>query len=147
MHKKCKIDRRIDMETDIVAIRERKMRDLMSEVEKARDAASWPGEPIEVNDSNFESSIQRYNAVVVDCWAPWCGPCRMITPTIEALAKEYKGRVAFGKLNTDQSIATAGKFGIMSIPTLLFFKNGELVDRMIGAAPREIIEERLRKIL
>jgi len=135
------------MDEELVAIRDRKLRDLMSEIDQTKDKGNWPGEPVEVTDSNFESSMKDYEYLVVDCWAPWCGPCRMIAPTIEAMAKDYRGKVVFGKLNTDQNISTAQKYGIMSIPTLLFFKNGELVDRLIGAVPRQYIEEKLKSIL
>jgi len=135
------------MDEELLAIREKKLRDLMSEVESGKSMGDWPGEPIAVNDGNLDSAVKQYEVVVVDCWAPWCGPCRMIAPTIEQMSKDYRGKVVFGKLNTDESIGVATKFGIMSIPTLLFFKSGKLVDRLIGAVPREHIEERLKKIL
>ena len=135
------------MDEELVSIRERKKRDFMAEMNQAKDKASWPGVPVEITDSNFESNAKQYSSLVVDCWAPWCGPCRMIAPTVEALAKDYKGKVAFGKLNTDENMSISTKFGIMSIPTLLFFKNGQLVDKMIGAVPRQQIEERMKKIL
>jgi thioredoxin 1 len=83
----------------------------------------------------------------VDCWAPWCGPCRMLSPLIDELASDYKGKVVFGKLNTDNNRGIAGKFGIMSIPTLLFVKNGKLIDTVIGVVPKEIIESKLRKYI
>jgi len=106
-----------------------------------------PDTPIEITDSNFESNLKQHKILIVDCWAPWCGPCKMIGPTVEAMAKDYKGRAVFGKLNTDENIQIASKFGIMSIPTLLFFKNGQLVDKTIGALPRQMIEEHLNKLL
>jgi thioredoxin 1 len=106
-----------------------------------------PNSPIEVTDENFSSIIQEYDFMVVDCWAPWCGPCRMLSPVIEELAKDYEGKVVFGKVNTDNNRGVAGKFGIMSIPTLLFIKNGKLVDTIIGAVPREVIESKLRKYI
>jgi len=105
------------------------------------------GEPIEVTDASFDSILKNHNILVIDCWAPWCGPCRMIAPTIEALAKDYKGKVVFGKVNTDENMQLSMKFGIMSIPTLLFFKSGQLVDKSVGALPRSQIEERLKKLL
>ena len=135
------------MDEELVSIRERKKRDLMAEINQGKDKASWPGAPVEITDSNFESNVKQYTSLIIDCWAPWCGPCRMIAPTVEALAKDYKGKVAFGKLNTDENVGISTKFGIMSIPTLLFFKNGQLIDKMIGAVPRQQIEERMKKIL
>lgn len=104
-----------------------------------------PNSPIEISDENFSSIMQEYDFLVVDCWAPWCGPCRMLSPVIDELAKDYEGKVVFGKLNTDENRGVATKFGIMSIPTILFIKNGKLVDTVIGAVPREIIESKLRK--
>jgi len=85
--------------------------------------------------------------VVVDFWAEWCAPCLMLAPTLDALAREYAGKVVFGKLNVDENRQTAAKYGIMSIPTLLFFKQGRLVDRVIGAVPKQIIEQRLRRLV
>ncbi|MGD9962942.1 MAG: thioredoxin [Thermoplasmata archaeon] len=100
-----------------------------------------------MTDSDFEETVKKYPMVVVDCWAPWCGPCRMLTPTIEAMAKDFKGKVVFAKLNTDESVETAGKFRIMSIPTLLYFKGGKLVDKSVGALPRPMLESQLKKHL
>jgi thioredoxin 1 len=135
------------MDEEIIAIRQKKMREIMAIAEKEKERANWPGTPIEITDANFDSIIKQYSSLVIDCWAPWCGPCRMLAPTIETLAKENKGRVVFGKLNTDENTAIATKFGIMSIPTLLFFKNGKLVDKMIGAVPKQYIEQKIEKIL
>ncbi len=99
-----------------------------------------------VTDGNFEEFIKSNDVAVIDCWAAWCGPCRMLSPVIEELAKEKKD-VAFGKLNVDENRATPMKYGIMSIPTLLYFKDGQLVDKTIGARPKRSIEDRLEKIL
>jgi thioredoxin 1 len=85
--------------------------------------------------------------MVVDCWAPWCGPCRMVAPIIEELARDYAGKVVFGKLNVDENPQTATRFGIMSIPTMLIMMNGKEIDRIIGALPKHSIEERIRKHL
>ncbi len=103
--------------------------------------------PIEVTDENFASVVQEYDLTIVDCWAPWCGPCKMLSPVIDELAGDYEGKVVFGKLNTDMNRGMSAKFGIMSIPTLLVFKNGRLVDTMIGAVPRHMIEDKIRKYL
>ena len=131
------------MSSDIEAIRQKKMDEMMQRAGSGGNG--WPETPVQVNDDAFESFVKKYPKVVVDCWAPWCGPCRMLSPTIDALSKEMKGEVAFGKLNTDDNYGTAGKFKIMSIPTLLFFKDGELVNKMVGAAPRALVEQEIRK--
>ena len=99
----------------------------------------------DVTDDMFEEFIQSNEIAVVDCWAAWCGPCRMLSPVIEELAKENDG-VSFGKLNVDQNRATPMRYGIMSIPTLLYFKDGQLVDKTIGALPKAAIENRLERI-
>jgi thioredoxin 1 len=99
-----------------------------------------------VTDGTFEEFIKSNDVAVIDCWAAWCGPCRMLSPVIEELASENSD-VAFGKLNVDENRATPMKYGIMSIPTLLYFKNGQLVDKTIGALPKPAIENRLERIL
>lgn len=105
------------------------------------------GKPIEITDRNFQEIITKNNLVIVDCWAPWCGPCKMIAPSIDELAKRYAGKVVFAKLNTDDNQETAIKFGIMAIPTLLFFKGGKLVDKTVGALPKNAIEGQVKKHL
>jgi len=105
-----------------------------------------PDKPLEVNDANFEEIVIKHKNVAIDCWAPWCGPCLMIAPVIEELAKELKGKVVFGKLNVDENQRTAMRFNIMSIPTILLFKDGKLVDRIIGAMPKEFIVEKLKSL-
>ncbi len=101
---------------------------------------------VNITDDEFDNIIQKDSLVVVDCWAPWCGPCRMIGPVIDKLSEEYEN-VTFGKLNTDENTGVAMKFQIMSIPTLLFFKNGEMVDRIIGVVPKEQIDSVVKKHL
>ncbi|MEM3004735.1 MAG: thioredoxin [Candidatus Bathyarchaeia archaeon] len=91
--------------------------------------------PVRVTDATF-SEVVRRGLVLVDCWAEWCGPCRMIEPTIEELARQYAGRVTFAKLNVDENPETASRFGVMSIPTLLLFKESRLVDTIVGAASK-----------
>ena len=103
--------------------------------------------PLELTDSTFTEFVQNNPFVVVDCWAPWCGPCLMVAPIIEELAKEYAGKIVFGKLNVDKNPITASRYQIMSIPTLLVFRNGKLVDTIIGAMPKEMLEARITRFL
>jgi len=103
----------------------------------------WPNTPIHVTDADFDQQVKNYETIVVDCWAPWCGPCRMLTPIIEELAKEMQGKIVFGKLNVDENQQISMKYNIMSIPTLLVFKKGKLIDQMVGALPKEILKKKL----
>ena len=103
---------------------------------------------IEVNDQNFESEVLKCGMpVVVDFWAPWCGPCRMLAPVTEKLAEEYPGRVKFCKLNVDENPDMARKYQVMSIPLLLFFKDGKQVDSILGAVPESIIQPKIKVLL
>jgi len=104
----------------------------------------WPDTPIHLLDADIDETIKKYPMLVIDCWAPWCGPCRMIGPIIEELAKEMKGKIVFGKLNVDENQQTSMKYKIMSIPTMLIFKNGALVDQFVGAIPKEMLIQKLR---
>jgi len=104
-----------------------------------------PDTPLKITDADIEDNIKKYETIVIDCWAPWCGPCRMVHPIIEELAKEMHGKIVFGKLNVDENPMTSAKHQIMSIPTLLVFKNGNLVDRIVGAMPKETLKERIEK--
>jgi thioredoxin 1 len=104
----------------------------------------WPDTPVHLLDADIDENIQKYPIIVIDCWAPWCGPCRMIGPVIEELAKEMQGKIIFGKLNVDENPQTSMKYSIMSIPTMLVFKDGKLVDRFVGAMPKEMLLQKLR---
>ena len=106
-----------------------------------------PTEPVIVTDKNFKEALEKYPSVYVDFWAPWCGPCRMVGPIIEELAKEYEGKVAFLKLNVDEEQLTAAAFSVMSIPNMKIFKNGEEVENLIGAMPKFMIKEKIDKYL
>jgi thioredoxin 1 len=133
------------MSTEVEDIKQRKLQEMMEK--SSAGGGGWPTAPVQVTDSSFEEFVKKYPKVVVDCWAPWCGPCRMLSPTIDALAKDMNGSIAFAKLNTDDNYGTAGKFRISSIPTLLFFKDGQLVNKMVGAGPRAVVEQEIRKSL
>jgi len=103
--------------------------------------------PIELNKSNFDEVIKNNKVVMVDFWAPWCGPCRMIAPIIDELAQEYEGKAVIAKVNTDEEQDIAIQYGIRSIPTILFFKDGELVDQMVGAASKDVFKQKLDALL
>ena len=104
---------------------------------------NMPNTPIKITDADFNENIGKYGTVVVDCWAPWCGPCQMLGPVIDELAKELQGKIVFGKLNVDENPQTSAKHQIMSIPTMLVFKDGNLVDKLIGALPKEALKAKL----
>ena len=100
--------------------------------------------PIILTDNNFDAEVTKNKLIVVDFWAPWCGPCRMVGPLIEELASEYAGKVAFGKLNVDENITVPSRFGVRSIPTLLVFKDGQAVDTIVGACPKPYLESKFK---
>ncbi len=107
----------------------------------------FPDEPLTADMSDINAILERWPNVVVDCWAPWCRPCLAIAPTIEAMAKDYKGKIVFVKMNTDENQSFAMKHKIMNIPTLMIFQNGKPVDRIIGARPRKSLEKMILEAL
>ena len=99
-------------------------------------------------DSDFKTQVlENKGPVVVDFWAPWCGPCRMVSPIVEELAKEYEGKVKIGKINVDENSQTAGQYGVMSIPSIVFFKNGAPVKTMVGAQAKEDYKQQIEQML
>ena len=112
----------------------------------ATGAAAQDSKPVVITDQTFEQEVlqARGRPILLDCWAPWCGPCRMIGPIMDQLAEESQGRYRIAKLNVDENPQTAARFKIASIPTMLIFKDGELIDRLIGAQPKQAIVERLQ---
>ena len=97
---------------------------------------------VELTEDNFDSIVSE-GVTMVDFWAPWCGPCRMIAPVVEELAEEYEGKATIAKVNTDEQQGLAIRFGIRSIPSILFFKDGEVVDQMVGAASKDVFAQKL----
>lgn len=132
-------------DAEIQKIREKKLVEMMQKARAQLEiTAQNDGKPIILSDASFSSEISKYPLMVVDFWAAWCGPCRIVAPIIEQLAKEYASRVAFGKLNVDENPLTAGEFEVQSIPTLLIFRNGEAVDGVVGAVPKHQIESKIK---
>jgi thioredoxin 1 len=131
---------------ELEAIKHKKLAELQKEA-ATKAMMSSITEPIVLTDSNFASEVTKYPIMLVDFWAPWCGPCRMVSPIIEQLSREYSGRVAFGKVNVDENQRIAASFGIQSIPTLMIFKGSKAVDVIIGAMPKAQIEMKLKQQL
>ena len=130
---------------DLQRIRSKKMQDMM---QRAKPEGPVPTRaPVELTDSNLDSTIGSTPLVVVDCWAAWCYPCRIIAPIVEELNREYSSVATFAKLNVDENPSTAMRYGIQSIPTILIIKNGIEVDRIIGAVPKGQIDTVLKKYL
>lgn len=102
-------------------------------------------QPMTLTDANFQQTINGPGPVLVDFWAPWCGPCRMVAPAVEQLAREFQGRATVGKLNVDENPQTAQRYQIMSIPALYIFKNGRVVDQIVGAQPVQVLQQRLAR--
>ena len=123
---------------ELEQIREKKMRELKNQMSTPKIE-----KPIVVSDRNFDQTVKNYSLIVVDCWAAWCAPCRAIAPIVEELAKEYSGKVVFGKLNVDENPETAQRYGVMAIPTLLVMKEGKEVDRVVGVLPKNQLEAKV----
>ena len=103
---------------------------------------------IDISDQNFEEEVLKSTLpVMVDLWAPWCGPCRMIAPLVESLAEKYDKGFKFCRLNVDENPQTASKYGIMSIPTLMFFKDGKLMETVVGAVPERVLQPKIEELL
>ena len=144
----------MEEDEELKRIRERKLRRLkrQSAGREAEGNDQEPvkpslDEPVELTDDTFLETVAKHPNVIVDCWAPWCGPCRLVSPIIEELARDYAGKILFGKLNVDENQTVATQYRIMSIPTLLVFKNSKLVDQIVGAMPKKMLEERIRRTL
>lgn len=120
-------------------IRRRKIEEMLKRVIQPLQS-----KPVELTESNFSTEINKNRLVLVDFWAPWCGPCKMISPIIEQLASQYSGKVVFGKVNVDNDQRIAQRYSVQGIPTLLIFKNGQAIDRLVGAVPKAYIESKIQ---
>lgn len=128
---------------ELEVIRAKKLAELQAHLDE--QALRTTAKPVHLTDATFATETGRAGVAIVDLWAAWCGPCIRIAPMIEQLASDYAGRVRVYKLNIDENPVTPGRYGIQSIPTLLVFKDGKLVDAVVGAAPRPMIERTLQK--
>jgi len=128
---------------DLEKIRQQRL----EQIKKGLEAKAFPDVPIHVTDADFNEFISKYLLTVIDCWAEWCGPCRKLIPIIDALAREYQGKIVFGKLNTDENQMVARNFNITAIPTLLVFKDGKAATQIVGALQKEQLVERLNRFI
>ena len=133
---------------ELEEIKKKKMEKMMSEINKPDEPAiELPGKPIIVTDSSVDAAASQYPLLILDCWAEWCGPCRMIAPVVEELAQEMKGKVVFGKLDVDKNPQTANRYRISAIPTLMVFKNGKYIDKIIGFRDKPKLVADIKKFL
>jgi thioredoxin 1 len=128
------------MDDDLTRIRENKMRELQEKMEQKKRAGV-----LHIDERNFNEIVGSSERLVIDFWAEWCGPCKRVGPVIEELAKEYAGTITFAKCNTDENARISMRFGISAIPTIIFFAKGKMVDQVVGAYPKDMLNQRMRK--
>ena len=136
-----------DTDKELDEIMARKRSELVTNAQLGENKSSSVSSPIMLTDSNFEQALKENPLLVVDFWAVWCGPCRMVAPVIEQLASELAGKVVFGKLNVDENPAISRAFGIQSIPTIAIFKNGKAIDAIVGAVSKSQMQSTISKYL
>jgi len=133
---------------ELEEIKRKKMQQMKKEMNTpAKPILELPDKPVVVTDATIDAAASQYPIFILDCWAEWCGPCRTIGPIIEQLAKEMKGKVVFGKLNVDENMQTANKYRISAIPTLMVFKDGKLIDKLVGAYPKPALAAKIQRFL
>ncbi len=128
---------------ELEAIRQKKIEQLMA---GDPEQGAGPDEPVEISGDEIDGFLTEHGTVLLDFWAPWCGPCRMIAPVLEEIAQEMAGQVAIGKINVDHDQAAAQRFNVQGIPTLVLAKDGKIVDRVVGAAPKAQLKARLEQL-
>lgn len=145
------VEMRKEEDEELERIKKRKIEEMMRSVSNRPKEENRPmktlGKPLDLTDFTFKKFVEENSVAVVDCWAPWCGPCHIVSPVIEELARDYVGKISFGKLNVDENKMVATQYGIRSIPTLLVFKEGKLVDQIVGAMPRQMLEPKITQHL
>jgi thioredoxin 1 len=129
------------MDDELQRIREKKLREMVEHMQGSTVPAVHP-----VNEANFRQMLAAHPFLVIDFWAEWCGPCRMVAPVIEELSREYSGQVTFAKCNTDENPGIAGGFGISAIPTIILFRDGTVADIVVGAHPKDALKARIKKV-
>jgi len=133
---------------ELEEIKRKKMEQMKKDMNaSAKSFVELPDKPVVVTDATIDAAASQYPIFILDCWAEWCGPCRTIGPIIEQLASEMKGKVVFGKLNIDENMQTANKYRISAIPTLMIFKDGKLIDKLVGAYPKPALAAKIQEFL
>jgi len=134
---------------DLEKIKRKRLEEMMKSISEknVKPPLQASSKPVDLTDATFNKFVEDNHLSVIDCWAPWCGPCRFVTPVVEELARDYVGKISFGKLNVDNNQGVAAQYGIRSIPTLLVFKDRKLVDQIVGAMPRQMLEPRITRHL
>ena len=132
-------------DNNIEKIRDELFREMMNQNRAGGGDGQAVSGPVTLTDRTFAAEVSKHDLMIVDFWAPWCGPCQYVSPIVEELARDYAGKVAVGKLNVDDNPMIATQFRVMSIPTIMFFKRGKVVDMQIGAVPKQFLEQKLKK--
>ncbi len=132
-------------EDEEISVIMKRKKEILEEKLRSMNEIKKINKPINLTDSNFDIEKSKYSLLVVDFWAAWCGPCKMVSPSIEQLAEQYAGKIVFGKVNVDENPRISQRFGIQSIPTLMIVKEGQVIDVMVGALPKGQIENRIKQ--
>lgn len=138
-------DSRGEADPQLEALRARRLRSVLDERQRANVRPAGSPTPVRLTRETFTAFLEGRPRVVVDVWAPWCGPCRGMAPILDQLAAQWGGRVGFGKLNADEEPGIAAEWNVQGIPTLLVFENGRLIDRVVGAVPKPVLDARLHR--